>query len=177
MSTSAALTRPANDEYVAFYETYVGKVPDGNVVGFLRDQRERALDLLRSIPDDRIDYRYAPEKWTVRQVLSHMLDAEWIFTYRALRFARGDTASLPGMDQNVFVDGTNFEMRDYRRMVDEFDHARAANTRLFESFDDAVLMRRGTASNCEFTVRAKLFIIAGHVEHHLHVLRERYLPS
>ena len=177
MSTIEERTRPAKDEYHEFYETYVSKVPDADVVGFLRAQTKEALELFRSVPDDRVDYRYETGKWSVKEVLGHCLDAEWVFTALALRFARGDESPLPGIDQDDYVNGANFADRDYAGMVDELEHLRGANLLLFGSFDEAVLSRRGTASNCAFTVRSKLFIIAGHLQHHLQVLRERYLAS
>jgi hypothetical protein len=167
--------RPSTEDYDAFYETYVSKVPDGDVVGFLRAQMGAALELYRGIPEEKGDFRYAPEKWSTKELIAHVTDAEWVFTYRALRFARGDETPLIGMDQDVFVRGSKLGDRDLAGVVDEFEAVRAANLLLFESFDEEVMCRRGSASGCRFTVRSMLFVIAGHMQHHLGVLRERYL--
>ena len=171
------MRRPAPDEYADFYETYVSKVPDGDVVGFLRAQLDEALALFGDIPAERGDYCYEPGKWSIKQLLGHIVDTEWVFTYRALRFARGDETPLPGIEQNLLVEGGNFASRELADLIAEFRSIRTANLILFDSFDEAILDRRGTASGCSFTVRAQLFITAGHVQHHLGVLRERYLTA
>ncbi len=173
--TSTEFRRPAPGDYVEYYETYVSKVTTPDVVGFLHEQRDEALALFAEIPDEKADYRYAEGKWSTKQVLGHVVDAEWAFTGRALWFARNAGSSMPGMDPDDFVRGGNFEARELAGLAAEFGHVRAGNLILFESFDDEILERRGEASGCAFSVRAQLFIIAGHVQHHLGVLRERYL--
>lgn len=167
--------RPDPSEYDAFYETYVSKVGAGNVIATLRETGARAAEIFRSIPADRLDHRYAEGKWSVREVIGHMIDAERVFSYRALCFARGDRTPLPGMDQDVFMERAAFDRRDHESLCDEFEHLRAANVALFSSFSDEALDRDGVASDARVSVRALLHIIAGHVIHHLHVLQERYL--
>lgn len=166
--------RPATDEYNTFYSTYVDKVGDGDILDILRDQLAAILDQLTGIPLERHDYRYAEGKWSVKEMVGHLLDTEWIFTYRALCIARGETQPLPGMDQDDYMAGANFAGRSMSSLLDELNHLRSANLALFASFGEAELDRRGTASGFPISVRALLYIIAGHMKHHLGVLEERY---
>ncbi len=175
MSTPRDPRRPSSVEYDAFYTIYVDQVPDGDVVDFMSEQLDEALALFGSVSADKANYRYAPEKWSIKELLGHILDTEWIFTYRALRFARGDGTALAGMDQDVFVAGSNFGDRGLRSLVDEFRNLRSANLILFDSFDEEIMVRAGTAADCPFTVRSMLFVLAGHAQHHLEVLRGHYL--
>ncbi len=167
--------RPDSSEYDSYYETYVSKVGNGDVIEVLRTTGSRAAEILASVPAERLDFRYADGKWSVREVIGHMIDAERVFSYRALCFARGDETPLPGMDQDVFMARADFGGRSHESLVDEFRCLRAANVALFSSFSEEVLDRGGVASDSPVTVRALIHIIAGHVIHHLHVLQERYL--
>ncbi|MFT5291240.1 MAG: hypothetical protein ACI82F_003319 [Planctomycetota bacterium] len=175
MSTPRDPRRPGSAEYDAYYTTYVDQVPDGDVVDFMSEQLEEALALFGDLPADKANFRYAPDKWSTKELIGHILDTEWVFTYRALRFARGDRTALAGMDQNALIAGSNFGDRGLRSLVDEFRNVRSANLILFDSFDEEIMVRAGLASGCHFTVRSMLFVQAGHVQHHLEVLRERYL--
>lgn len=175
MTSSRTGRRPHNDEYADFFAGYVALVPDGDIITILRDQLDPTLDLLRSVPVEKHDYRYAPDKWTLKQVVGHVMDGEWVFTYRALRFARGDQTQLPGMDQDTFMAHAPFDERSLDDILAEFSHLRQANTTLFDSFGEEVLDRTGIASECRFSVRALLYFNAGHLAHHLNVLQERYL--
>ena len=166
--------RPGADEYVEYYAGYVSRVPDGDIIDILRRQLDSGLDVLEGFSREKSEYRYAPDKWSVKEVLGHVIDVEWIFTYRALRIARGDKTPLAGMEQDEFMAGANFADRDIAGMLEEYRHLRMANVKLFESFDEEMLLRRGTASGCEFSVRALLYIIAGHSSHHMSVLKEKY---
>jgi hypothetical protein len=167
--------RPDKTEYAEYYDRYVSQVPDGDVIETMRAQRQAILDLLGGVPPAKADSRYAPGKWTLKEVVGHVLDVEWVFTYRALSFARRDASPLPGIDQEEFVAGANFSARALPEMAQEYHHLRSANILLFDSFDETVLDRGGVASDCRLTVRAILYIIAGHERHHMNVLRERYL--
>lgn len=173
MSSSAV--RPQPSEYAEYYGAYVERVPDGDIVDVLRDQMEETVRFLGGLPPDKENYRYAPGKWTVKEVVRHVVDMEWVFTNRALCFARGDQTPLPGVEQDDFVAGSDFSALPLRDIVEEFRHLRAANTLLFGSWDEGVLARSGTASGCRFTVRSIPYILAGHELHHMTVLRERYL--
>lgn len=166
--------QPARSEYADFFHGYVQSAPPGEIVQVLRDQRESTLQVFEQIAPDKGTYRYADGKWSINELIGHMLDTEWIFTYRTLRFARGDTSPLVGMDQDEFVAGADFDSRELASLIAEFAHVRAANVTLFESFDETVMLREGTASDCPFTVRSMLHILAGHTQHHLDVLQDRY---
>ncbi len=167
--------KPRPGEYADYYGQYIRLVPDGDIVAILRTQIDTTLSLLRGVPDDKWDYRYAPGKWTTKEVVGHLVDAEWIFTNRALRFARGDATPVPGIEQDDYVAGANFAARPPVSMLREFEHLRAANVALFESFTPETLRRTGVASDCSFTVRSILYVIAGHELHHRSVLENRYL--
>lgn len=175
MTSVTTRRRPNPDEYHEFYAGYVALVPDGDILAILREQLGETQALLGSLPAGRHDVRYAPGKWTLKQVLGHVIDGEWIFSYRALRFARGDQTPLAGMDQDRFVDGSNHAERPLQELLREFEHLRRAGIALFESFSPEMLDRSGVASDCRFTVRALLYFNAGHLAHHLGVLRDRYL--
>jgi hypothetical protein len=169
------LGRPAADEYAPYYARYIEAVPDGEILVLLRDQLAETEALLREFKGDRGDHRYAPGKWSVKEVVGHMADTERIFAYRALRFARGDRTPLPGYEQDDFVRGGNFAARPLPEIAGELRSVRMASITLFAGLSAEALQRRGPANNVEFSVRALAWIIAGHERHHAKVLRERYL--
>ena len=166
--------RPGRDEYADYYHTYVGIVPSGSVVAHLQKQRDDITAFFEGLSEQRLDSRYQPDKWTMKEVLGHVIDSERVFADRAMRFARGDTTPLPGIDQNVLMERAEFQGRALGSMLSELHHLRSANLDLFESFSPEVLLRRGVASEVSFSVRSLVFIIAGHADHHLRVLKERY---
>lgn len=175
MQATRAARRPLAGEYDAYYSLYVDQVPDGDIVELLRAQRDEIDAFLAVVPEEREEHRYAPGKWSLREVVGHTIDIEWIKTYRALRVGRGDATPLAGVEQDDLVAGTNHGSRRLADMRGEWSHLRAANLALFAGFDDEILARRGVASGCEFTTRALLYVIYGHARHHLRVLEERYL--
>ena len=171
------IARPQPSEYAGYYGLYIARVPEGNILDLLETRGESTRKFLEAIPAERAEFRYAPGKWTTREVLRHVVDLEWVFTYRALSFARGLTDPLPGVDQDAMMAAQAEGSRDLPALVEEFAHLRTAGVALFRSLDPGVFTRRGTASGCDFTVRAILYIIAGHAEHHIEVLRKRYLDA
>jgi hypothetical protein len=173
--TATAPARPGADEYAPYYERYVSLVPDADLVGTLERQGAETVALLRSLTEERGAHRYAPGKWSVRQLVGHVCDGERIFSYRALAFARGDSQALPGMEQDEWMAGVDFDARTLSGLVDEFEAVRASTVHLFRHLSPEAWARRGTASDNEVTVRALAYIIAGHEAHHVAVLRERYL--
>ena len=176
MTTSAAArSRPASTEHAPYYERYTSLVPEGDIVSILTRQMEETLQLLRGIDETRAGYRYAPDKWSIKQLLGHLIDGERIFGYRALRFARNDQTPLSGFEQDDFVRGGNFDDRNFADLVAEFESVRQSTIHLFQPLSDEAWLRRGTANDDEVSVRALAFIMAGHVMHHVQILKSRYL--
>lgn len=167
-------TRPERTEYADFYAGYIAAAPGDDPIAELERQSQRVQKGFSVLSREELQFRYARGKWSPLQVLGHLNDSERIFSYRALRFARGDTTSLPGMDQDEFVDAASFDSVPVRLLLREFTGLRAANVALWRTLDEHVFLRTGTASNCPFTVRSLIWITLGHVEHHLDVLVERY---
>jgi hypothetical protein len=174
--TTCTITRPAPDEYGPYYGRYIERVPEGDLCDLLEGQMNETLALLRSIPETRGTYRYAPEKWSVKEVVGHVIDTERIMSYRALRVGRGDTTPLPGFEQSDYVPTGHFDRRSLADLGEELAAVRRATVLLFGHFDAAALGRRGTASGHPVTTRALAYIIAGHERHHVAILREKYLP-
>jgi hypothetical protein len=170
-----AATRPDRTEAAEYFFTYIGKVPDGDVRRTLEAQAGETRTFLASIPQERAPYRYAPGKWSINQVVSHMNDTERAFVFRALWFARGFDAPLPSFDQDVAITGADADARSLESHRQEFDAVRSATIALFAALPDAAWLRRGTAGGNPFSVRALAYITAGHVAHHVQMLRERYL--
>ena len=166
--------RPFPVEHDAYYRTYIEAVPDGDIMDILVRECSRTVDFLSGIPEEKADWSYSEGKWSVAEVIGHIVDTERVFSYRAMRMARGDKTPLASMDQDEFVNGANFNARKLDSLAREFQFMRSANIELFESFSDSDLDRRGIASGMEFTVRALVYITAGHAIHHVRVLHERY---
>lgn len=160
-----------------FYKNYVKQIEETDLLQALRISGHRCLELVHSIPDEKADFRYADGKWTIRELLCHMIDGERIFTYRALRFARNDKTPLSGFDENAFAPEANASGRSLQKIVAEMAHLRSATIDLFEGFTPEMLVRKGTANNNELSVVALGFIIAGHETHHCNILKERYLSG
>jgi uncharacterized damage-inducible protein DinB len=169
--------RPAPDEYAESFAGYVADVPAGSVLRTLETGIDETIALLKEFGDARGEHRYAPGKWSVKEVTGHLIDAERVFAYRLLRFARGDRTPLQGFEEDDYVREAHFERRTLSDLVDEFRLLRAANLGLFRSLDSEELTRRGTSSGKAVSVRALLHILAGHEIHHRRVLRERYRGS
>lgn len=173
--SSAAATQPQTTEYNSYYGKYLSLVPEGDVVATLSSQLDRTLSFLRGLSEEQADSRYAPDKWSVKEVVGHMIDSERIFGYRALRFARNDQTPLPGYEQDDYVRAGNFGSRSMRDLADEFEQVRRANLSLFRPLDDEAWLRLGTANDAEVSVRALAYILAGHETHHMQIIREKYL--
>jgi uncharacterized damage-inducible protein DinB len=169
--------RPDLNEYPAFYETYISLVQNHDPVAQLEQQLEDTLALLRGISETESEQRYATDKWSLKQVLGHIIDAERVFAYRALWFARGNQTPLPGFDQNEFMQHSRFDALTWTDLIQEFEFLRRANLLSFKSFDEASWNRAGSASGGRFTTRAKVYAIAGHELHHVRIIREKYLSA
>jgi uncharacterized damage-inducible protein DinB len=171
------MRRPHPGEYAAHYATYVDQVPDRPVLELLRQEPARLEAILAGLSPSDEQFAYEAGKWTIREVLGHVVDSERVFSFRALHMARGDSTALPGMDQNIWAAAANAGRRPLASLLAEFRALRAANVELFSSLGEEALERRGVASDCEFSVRALVYIIAGHQLHHTRILGERYLPA
>ena len=166
--------RPAAGEFIPYYGTYIARVPAGDLAGILATQGASTQRLLALLGDARARHRYAPEKWSVKEVIGHLADAERVFAYRARRFARADESPLAGFDEKAYVPIADFDRRPLAALLAEFAAVRAATLALVTSLDEAAWRRQGTANGAGVSVRALACIIAGHELHHLAILRERY---
>src|SRR5690606_19134074 len=165
-----------SDEYPAIYSDYIEHVV-GPVMEELEEQLLTFPEFIRSIPEDLGDYTYSEGKWTVKEVLCHILDTERVMAYRALRFARNDMTELAPFEQDGFVQNGRHNERSLTSIEDEFVHLRRANLLLFQTFNETELGRKGMASGRLITVKAFLYVIAGHLTHHRIILKERYLNN
>jgi len=167
--------RPGDDERAHVYAGYIAELPEGDLVELMTAQGTRVAQLVRGIPEARGGYRYAEGKWSIREVVLHLSDAERIFSYRLLRFARGDATNLPGFDENNYVAGGGADTRTLADLAEEFAAVRRATIALVTPLDDDAMSRRGMANNSPASARALAWIMAGHAEHHSRILKERYL--
>jgi hypothetical protein len=166
--------RPETREFAPFYASYLSLVSESDVRPALRTQMADVRALASSVSGERESYRYAPGKWSVRQVLGHMGDAERVFGHRAFCFSRDEKAPLPGFDENAYVAQGRFDERPLGSLVDELQALRDVHVGLFDRLTDAEWERTGTANGNPASVRALAFIMVGHVRHHLQVLRTKY---
>jgi uncharacterized damage-inducible protein DinB len=167
-------TKPERGEYDPYFQRYVDLVPDGDIVTTLSSQIDRTMALLRNVPEENTGESYAPGKWSIKEVIGHVIDTERIFAYRALRIGRNDKTPLAGFEQDDYVAATNFNARTLAGLLEEFAIVRSASIHLLKHFTDAEWLRRGTANQKEITARAMAYNIAGHELHHVGVLKSRY---
>jgi hypothetical protein len=166
---------PTKDEAAAYYFTYINRIAEDDIVGVMERQLGEATSLFSTISEDKSLHRYAPEKWSIRQSLNHVSDTERAFAFRALWFGRGFSEPLASFDQNVGVGGARADGFAWARHVEEFGDVRRASLALFRNMPAEGWKRSGVASGSVVTVNALAYIVAGHCEHHLAILRERYL--
>ncbi len=166
--------RPQPNEAATYYFTYIDQVTGDDAVAVMQQQLAETQMLFAAISEKASLHRYAPEKWSIREVLNHLTDTERAFAFRALWFARGFDAPLPGYDQNIAAAGAAADKMSWAAHVEEFQQVRLSTISLFRNLPPEAWMRSGIASDNRFTVRAMAFIIAGHVAHHVAILRERY---
>jgi uncharacterized damage-inducible protein DinB len=167
------ISKPSLNEYSPFAAGYVGFVPNNNVIELLEQLMESSYGLFSNLTDEQAAYAYVPGKWTIKQALGHMIDTERTFAYRALVFSRNHI-ELPGFDQDVYVNNTDFNSQSIQDLAAEFKAARLSNIYMIRGFSEEQLLRTGIASNHLFSVRAFVYMLAGHELHHLNVLREKY---
>ena len=165
---------PVN-EYADFYKSYIQVLENVELQEELEISLHKFIKFVQNIPMDKFDYRYADGKWTIKEIIQHLIDSERVFSYRALRISRNDLTPLPGFDENSFVENTNANERSLQGLLTEMAVVRQATLSLFNSFSIEQLRRMGTASNHAISVRAIGFIIIGHQEHHQKIFQKRYL--
>lgn len=175
MNTNFRTTHPANAEYAPYYAGYVARVPVGDIVETLARQQAEMVELIAGMSAEQAGFRYAPGKWMAKEVVGHVIDAERIFAYRALRVGRNDKTPLPGFEENDYVTFGNFESRAIIDLAQEFDHVRASTLDLFRQFSAEAWLRTGVANAFDVSVRALAWVIAGHELHHREILRTKYL--
>lgn len=177
MTTATPLSRPKTDEYAPYYGLYIDQVPEGDVLDLLECQVADTVRLLLPLTDAQAEYRYAPGKWSVKEVVGHLIDTERVFALRAVHFARRDPAPLPSFEQDGYVEHGFFDQRALSSLLDEYAALRRANVLTFRGILPEAWGLRGIASGLTFTARTFPFIIAGHELHHRRVLHERYLST
>lgn len=166
---------PDASEYVPYYGRYIALVPDGDIIAQLERQAEETARLIGGLSAEQAEHRYAPGKWSIKEVVGHVTDAERIFAYRALRFARGDSTPLPGFEENAYVPAGEFGDRSLADLASELRAVRGATLAMFRGLPEPAMTRAGVASDATASVRAIAWITAGHELHHMKLVRERYL--
>jgi len=169
------MRRPEPNEFAPYYNTYVSLIEDNAVMPVLDAQAGDIRGMFSGVPEERGAFAYAEGKWTIKELLSHLIDGERIFAYRILRISRGDKTPIEGFEQDDYIETSNANNRSFADLLDEFDHERRANLLLVKNLTDEASHRMGTASNNPVSVRALVYIMAGHVTHHINILQERYL--
>ena len=171
------MTRPRPEEYHPFYEGYISKVDTNDIIRYLKDQAKEFETLLRSLTPEQCNYQYEPGKWSIKEMVGHIVDAERIFVYRAMCISRGETQLLPGFEQDDYVRAGRFSYRNMDSLIDEFKSLRLANIVLLDSLDDQAVTTTGNANGHPTSVQAIVYILAGHLDHHLEILRTKYLAG
>ena len=171
------MSRPDLNRAPEFFHNYINQVPDNDLMTAFKNQTPVTIQFYENIPADKIDYAYAEGKWTIREVMQHIIDAERVFSYRALRFARKDATPLASFDENLFTRNAKVNRRNWSDLLEEFKIVRKATEMLFSSFDEDQLNASGIANNNSIDVLALGYICVGHPIHHINITRERYLSK
>lgn len=168
------MSRPLETEYAPFYQGYVAQVTEDDILPAMRSQIDALDVLLDRVPPERETYAYAEGKWSVREIIGHLIDGERVFGYRALCIARGETQNLPSFDENEYMVSAPYDRIELEDLLSEFRLVRLSNIAMMRNFNDDAWTRVGTANGTPVSVRALAFVMVGHVRHHMGVLRERY---
>jgi len=169
------MNRPEKNEYAAFYETYVSLVEESDIISALEKNLNELQNLFAEVSEEKGSYAYAESKWSVRELLGHLIDGERVFSYRALRISRDDQTPLASFEENNYIANSNFSRAKLADLIEEFSLLRRSNILFFKNLTDGAWLRTGTASEAAVSVRALAYIMVGHVRHHANILRERYL--
>jgi hypothetical protein len=171
------IARPQSGEYAPYYERYISLIEDNDILATLDRQRREMVLLLSGLSEEQGDFRYAPEKWSAKQVLGHVCDTERVFAYRALRISRGDATPMEGFEQDDYVKNGPFARHVIAEVIEDYIAVRRATISLLRSLEEAAWSRRGVANKNEVTVRALAYTIAGHEAHHRRILEEKYFEG
>lgn len=171
------MARPTAADYPEYFNKYISQVAEENLSDAFKTQFPKIELLLRSIDEEKAGFAYAPGKWTLKELLQHIIDGERIFNYRALSFARKETASLPPFDENIYADNSNANARSWKSLSNEFINVRRSTEDLFKSFSDDMLQQKGVANDNSISVLSLGYTIVGHVTHHIKIIEERYVAS
>jgi hypothetical protein len=171
------MNRPAESEYDPYYVKYISLVPEQEIIPALERQMEELAQLVEGLPEERGTFAYADGKWTLKEVLSHLIDGERIFAYRVFRIARGDKTPIEGFEQDGYIENSHANRRSFPELIEEFTLLREANLLFFENLEDGDWVRTGTANNVGISVRALAWIMVGHIRHHIGILRSKYLSE
>ncbi len=169
------ISRPTQNEYAEYYNYYIGLVPEGDILDMLEDQLDVLKLLFQDIDDEKAIFRYAEGKWSIKEVLGHLIDSERIFGYRALTFSRKDKNELPGYDHDSYIQNSVYNEIPLDSLLQELTALRIANLILFEGFTEEMLNMKGIANKNEVSVKAIVYIVAGHFIHHVKTIKEKYL--
>lgn len=170
------MKKPSQDEYSSFYSGYINSLPETDVIQLIADQKTELIAFSNNITEEKSKYRYAANKWSIRELIGHLIDCERIFSYRILRFSRGDFQNeLPGFDENIYIEKSKYHEIEFGKLVEELILLRSATVIQLQSLTEEEINCWGVANKNKITVRALIYIIAGHTNHHISILKERYL--
>jgi DinB superfamily len=177
LKNNKTIMRPDLSLVPEFYHNYINQVPENDLMEAFQKESPLFIQFMENIPKEKQDHRYAAGKWSIKELLQHLIDAERVFSYRALRFARKDTTPLPGFDENLYTANAKIENRNWKDLLEEFKSVRRSSEYLFGSFDEEQLSAQGISSNHSIYVLAFGYIIVGHSIHHQKIIKERYLQK
>ena len=175
MHNYPAITKPTSNEYPEWFAEEIERVYYNDLITGLQDSHNQALKLLRQLTEEDLVYRYAPGKWSIKQMWQHVIDVERVLSYRALRYARQDATVLAGFDENKYAEESNADVRDFNAILFEYAIVRKSTVALFNSFTEEMFMYRGTTGRSSMTVRSVGYLVLGHEIHHVNTIKERYL--
>jgi len=169
------MNRPETNEFAPYYNNYISLVDGNDVLSVLEAQPAELRALISNVPEEKGTFAYAEGKWTIKELISHLIDGERIFAYRVLRVSRGDKTPIEGFEQDDYIKNSNANIRTFADLLEEFDLQRRSNMILFNNLSDEASQRLGIANEKSISTRALIYTMAGHVRHHINVLKERYL--
>jgi hypothetical protein len=167
--------RPQKKDYISYFEYYINLIPEDDIISALKSNHQTILDFIEDIPRQKLNYFYDEGKWTVKQVINHIIDTERILSYRALRFARGDNQKVLAFDENLYAANANLINTNAQILADEFDSVRLSNILFFKQLSDKELLLKGQMASGEVDVLSLGYMLCGHAQHHINIIKERYL--